>query len=459
LTAFRNMAQDLARSRASIEHLALHDPLTGLPNRVLLNDRLVRALAHAKRHGEPVALLCLDLDHFKHVNDAFGHPVGDTLLRRVAERMRGCLRQEDTAARIGGDEFVIIQGGDRQPECAAALAHRLIETLGAGYDIDGHQIAIGTSIGIALASGDGVGPDELLNRADRALYRAKAEGRGTYRSFDPDMDAQVQARRKLEIDLRRAQEAGEFELLYQPMVDLRSGEITAFEALLRWRHPTQGMVPPAEFVPLAEEIGLIAPISEWVLHQACAAAAGWPAGIRVAVNLSAVQFRSSGLLSAVTAALQASGLQPGRLELEITETVLLTDCEATLSCLRQLQSAGMRISMDDFGTGYSSLGYLRSFPFDRIKIDRSFVREMTTSADCRAIVRAVVGLGRSLGMAVTAEGVETREQLERLRAEHCNEVQGYYLSPPVPAGQIGVLLGARSRAEMRRPWLVPVAAV
>jgi predicted signal transduction protein with EAL and GGDEF domain len=307
----------------------------------------------------------------------------------------------------------------------------------------GHQVVVGASVGLALAPGDGGDPDELLKRADMALYRAKADGRGTFRSFEPGMDARLQARRLLELDLRKALAAGELELHYQPLVDLRTGAVSALEALLRWRHPARGLVPPGEFVPLAEEIGLIVPVGEWVLRRACADAAGWPGGVRVAVNLSAAQFRGRELVAAVVGALAAAGLAPARLELEITETVLLRDGEATLAMLRELRASGVRVAMDDFGTGYSSLGYLRSFPFDKIKIDRCFVRDLGASADCEAIVRAVTGLGGSLGIATTAEGVETEAQLARLRAEGCDEAQGFHLGRPVPAAEVAGLLTAR----------------
>ena len=387
-----------------------------------------------------MAVLCLDLDRFKPVNDTLGHPVGDALLRAVAARLLACVREGDTAARLGGDEFAVLQAGAGQPEAAGALARRLVEALSAPYEVLGHQVVVGASVGVALAPGDGRDPDELLKRADMALYRAKADGRGTFRSFEPGMDARLQARRLLELDLRKALAAGELELHYQPLVDLRTGAVSALEALLRWRHPARGLVPPGEFVPLAEEIGLIVPVGGWVLRRACADAAGWPGGVRVAVNLSAAQFRGRELVAAVVGALAAAGLAPARLELEITETVLLRDGEATLATLRELRALGVRIAMDDFGTGYSSLGYLRSFPFDKIKIDRCFVRDLGASADCEAIVRAVTGLGGSLGIATTAEGVETEEQLERLRAEGCDEAQGFHLGRPMPAADVRALL-------------------
>src|SRR3954447_19088175 len=454
---------DVTRYReaeAHIRHMAHHDALTGLANRALFRERLGRALAAARRRGGPVAVLCLDLDRFKPVNDTLGHPVGDALLRAVAARLLACVREGDTAARLGGDEFAALEAGAGQPEAAEALARRLVEALSAPYEVLGHQVVVGASVGVALAPGDGGDPDELLKRADMALYRAKADGRGTFRSFEPGTDARLQARRLLELDLRKALAAGELELHYQPLVDLRTGAVSALEALLRWRHPARGLVPPGEFVPLAEEVGLIVPVGEWVLARACADAAGWPGGGRGAVNLSAAQFRGRELVAAVVGALAAAGLAPARLELEITETVLLRDGEATLATLRELRALGVRIAMDDFGTGYSSLGYLRSFPSDKIKIDRCFVRDLGASADCEAIVRAVTGLGGSLGIATTAEGVETEEQLERLRAEGCDEAQGFHLGRPMPAAEVAAFLSARDADRPpERDWRGPLRAV
>jgi diguanylate cyclase (GGDEF)-like protein len=427
------------RAEAKIAHMAGHDALTDLPNRVLLREQLEQALARVHR-GESVAVLCLDLDRFKNVNDTLGHPMGDALLRGVSDRLQACVRPSDTVARLGGDEFAIIQVGAQQPSDATMLARRLIEAIGGLFDIDGHQVVIGTSIGIAVAPVDGDDPDQLLRNADMALYRAKSDGRGTYHFFHPQMDALMQARRVLELDLRKALAAGEFELYYQPLIDLASNEVDGFEALVRWNHPERGLVPPLDFIPLAEEIGLIIPIGDWVLRQACLEAMSWAPTLSIAVNLSPAQFKSRSLALSVVAALAASGLPARRLELEITETVLLQDSAATLEVLHQLRELGVRISMDDFGTGYSSLSYLRSFPFDKIKIDRSFVAELGQSNDCVAIVRAVTGLGSSLGMATTAEGVETEEQLDMLRAEGCTQVQGYLFSPPRPAAEIPRLL-------------------
>ncbi len=370
-----------------------------------------------------------------------GHPVGDALLQVVAERLGQHARETDTVARLGGDEFAIILEPIEKPTEAIRVANRVLGLFDAPFEVAGHQIVIGTSIGIAFAPEDGTDDDQLLKNADLALYRAKVDGRGVYRLFQPEMDAQMQARRLLELDLRKALRTGQFELFYQPLVDMRAGAVTGFEALLRWRHPERGLVAPGEFIPLAEEMGLIVPIGEWVLAEACATAAGWPGGMRVAVNLSPAQFKSCNLVTAVSRALRDAELRADRLELEITETVMLQDTEATLATLHQLHDLGAGIALDDFGTGYSSLSYLRRFPFDRIKIDQSFVRELGIRRDCGAIVRAVAGLSRDLGMATTVEGVETREQLALLRSAGCTEFQGYLFSPAVPGTDVADLVG------------------
>ena len=427
------------RAEARISHMARHDALTDLPNRMRLREVLSEALRRAGPGGN-VAVLCLDLDRFKHVNDSLGHPVGDGLLALVAERLRACIREGDCVARLGGDEFAVVQAGLDQPGGARRLARGIIEALSAPYEVAGHQIVVGTSIGIALGPQDGDDPDRLLKSADLALHRAKAAGGGGYGFFEPHMDAAMQARRALEVDLRQALGRGEFALHYQPLVNVRSARVTGFEALLRWHHPERGLISPAEFIPLAEEIGLIGPIGEWVLRQACGDAAAWPASMSVAVNLSPVQFRSRHLVTAVFSALASSHLPASRLELEITEAVMLDDTEATLATLHQLRGLGVRISMDDFGTGYSSLSYLRRFPFDKIKIDQSFIRDLPDCSDSVAIVRAVSGLGRSLGMTTTAEGVETPEQLAALEREGCDEVQGYLLGRPTPLGELSAFL-------------------
>ena len=430
---------DRRRAEAQIRHMARHDALTDLPNRILFKERVEDALKRMPR-GESLAVLCLDLDQFKAVNDTLGHPFGDTLLMQVADRLRATLRESDTVGRFGGDEFALARVGGAQPQDVTALAERLAETLSAPYEIDGHQALIGVSIGIAIAPADGGNPDQLLKNADMALYRAKADGRGTYRFFEPEMDARMQARRTLEFDLRRALIRHEFEVYYQPVVQVASSAIVGFEALVRWHHPTRGLVMPGEFIPLAEEIGLIVPLGEWVLRQACIEATSWPDDIKVAVNLSPAQFKTRKVLETVIAALAASKLSSRRLELEITEGVLLVDHEATLAVLHQLRGLGVKIAMDDFGTGYSSLSYLRSFPFDKIKIDSSFIRNIDDDESSLAIIRAVTGLSTSLGMATTAEGVETREQLDRVSAEGCAEVQGFLFSKAVPASELGDLL-------------------
>jgi diguanylate cyclase (GGDEF)-like protein len=439
LIDLQSQTSERARAEAQIAHMAHHDALTGLPNRVSFRKGMEAALARMKR-GQSHAILCLDLDRFKGVNDTLGHPIGDALLQAVAERLRECVRETDSIARLGGDEFAVVQIGENQPVGSTTLARRIIEALSAPYEIEGHQVVIGASVGISVAPNDGDDPDQLLKNADMALYRAKGDGRGTYRFFEPDMDARMQARRELEMDLRKAIANGELEVHYQPLVNIEKNKVSGFEALVRWKHPTRGMVSPAEFIPLAEEIGVINPLGEWVLNQACADAMKWPKTIKVAVNLSPVQFRSNTLVFEVVNALASSGLSPYRLELEVTETIMLQDTEGTLTTLHQLRELGVRISMDDFGTGYSSLSYLRKFPFDKIKIDQSFIRDLSDAEDTVAIVRAVTGLGESFGMTTTAEGVETEEQLKRLRAEGCTEVQGYLFSPPVPVRKLNALI-------------------
>jgi diguanylate cyclase (GGDEF)-like protein len=427
---------------ARIDHMARHDALTGLANRSSLRKEIERALRRTRR-GENFAVLSLDLDRFKQVNDTLGHPVGDALLRAVAQRLSETVREVDTVARLGGDEFAVVQTGVAQPMHAEALATRLMEVLGGPYSIDGHQAVVGLSIGIAL-SGSDVGPntvDLLLRRADLALYRAKQAG-GGWRWFTPEMEASARSWLTMELDLRAAQPGAQFELRYQPMISVRERRVNGFEALLRWHHPTRGLVPPNEFIPLAEEVGLIVPIGEWVLKTACRQAAAWQAWqpddqhMQIAVNVSAVQFGNPRFVESVQQALDESGLEAGRLELEITEGVLLHQSETTLAMLHRLRAMGVRISMDDFGTGYSSLGYLRRFPFDKIKIDQSFVRNLVDSDESNAIVRAVTALGASLRITTLAEGVETAAQLEHLVADGCDELQGFFFSPAVPADQV-----------------------
>jgi diguanylate cyclase (GGDEF)-like protein len=433
------------RAEQQIAHMARHDALTDLPNRVLLSERLSEALGVAAHHDEMLAVLYLDLDHFKGINDTLGHSVGDELLKAIAERLRNCVNENDTVARIGGDEFAIIQTNIENPSEAAMLARLICDTVKAPYDLNGHVVIADTSIGIAIAPNDGLDVDQLLKNADMALYGAKADGRGAYRFFEADMDARVKSRRSMELALRRALEIGEFELHYQPILDLDQDCVTCCEALLRWRHPERGMIPPGDFIPIAEEIGLIVPLGEWVLRQACLDAAAWPNDVRVAVNLSPSQLINQSLLSVVINALASSGLPAHRLELEITEAVLLQNTEATMATLHRLRELGMRISMDDFGTGYSSLSYLRSFPFDKIKIDRCFISGLPEADDARAIIRAVTGLAGSLRMTTTAEGVETKQQLEQVRLLGCTEIQGFVFSRPQPATDIARFLNPDRR--------------
>jgi diguanylate cyclase (GGDEF)-like protein len=427
------------QAEASIVFMAHHDALTKLPNRMLFRERVEQAIAMAGR-GTQFAVICLDLDNFKQINDTLGHPIGDGLLLAVADRLQSCVRDADTVARLGGDEFAIIQIGVRQPEDAEALASRLIAAFRQPFDVADHQIMSGASIGVTVVSGDSISFETLMRDADIALYLAKTEGRGTVRFFEPEMDARIHMRRVLELELQGAIARNEFELYYQPQIDLTSNKVSGFEALLRWHHPVRGLVSPLDFIPVAEETGMIGAIGEWVLRTACFEAENWPAGISVAVNLSPVQFKKGDLVAAVQAALAASGLRPDRLELEITESVFLRDTADTLRALHQLRSMGICIALDDFGTGYSSLSYLRSFPFAKIKIDKSFVRDLMTNNGSMSIIRAVTGLGQSLGMRTIAEGVETKEQLERLREEGCDEVQGFLFSRPRPAGEVPSLI-------------------
>jgi diguanylate cyclase (GGDEF)-like protein/PAS domain S-box-containing protein len=428
------------KAEARIAYMAHHDGLTDLPNREFFQERLGQSLTEAEGSRKRVAVLCVDLDLFKNVNDSFGHPMGDRLLRLVADRLRSQLHGSHLAARLGGDEFALILASDLTPNEISDFSTRLINVLSESYDIDGVEVVIGASIGIALSPSDGTTCEELMRNADMALYRAKSDGRGVHRFFEREMDLQAQKRRDMELDLRRAFAQGELELHYQPLVDIDADRISGFESLLRWRHPDKGMISPADFIPIAEDIGLIVPIGEWVLREACIEATKWPDNVKVAVNLSAVQFRNRNLVSAVISALAHSSLSPRRLELEITESVFLAETEANLAILHQLRQLGVGISMDDFGTGYSSLSYLRSFPFDKIKIDRSFVKDIAERPDCGAIVRAISGLGRSLNITTTAEGVETLEQLDWLRNEGCNEVQGFLFSAAKPAAEISALL-------------------
>jgi diguanylate cyclase (GGDEF)-like protein/PAS domain S-box-containing protein len=427
-------------AEARIAYMAHHDALTDLPNRVLFRQHMTSALEQRSRAGNLVGALCIDLDNFKLVNDTLGHPIGDRLLQAVAERIRHVTRQRDTAARLGGDEFAVLVREVKSPQELAVLAQRLIDVVSEPYVIEGHLLTVGTTIGIAVAPTDGEDADRLLRNADLALYRAKADGKSTFRFFEPDMDAHAQARRQLEIDLRSAVAAGALEVHYQPLVDLASREVVGFEALLRWPHPTRGYIPPSEFVPLAEETGLITPLGNFVLSRACADASAWPAHIKLAVNLSPMQFRVGNVLATVKDALAKSGLAAERLDLEITESVLLDRTDQVIAHLHALRALGVRISMDDFGTGYSSLSYLRSFPFDKIKIDRSFVRDLPSNKHTLAIVRAILGLASGLDMKVVAEGIETQADLACLAAEGCKEGQGFFFSEARPAADVIKLL-------------------
>ncbi|MFC4255724.1 EAL domain-containing protein [Altererythrobacter xixiisoli] len=423
--------------------LARRDPLTGLPNRAALREKIAETLKEACGEIGNVAILYVDLDRFKAINDSLGHAMGDALLQKVADRFRKVLHEGEFIARLGGDEFAIIQSGLPQPAAAEELSSRLVDLIARAYAINGHMLHIGASIGVAIYPGDGREAGALLRNADLALYRAKAEGRGSYRFYEPGMDERMQQRRAMEIDLRRALPLGQLHLVYQPKLNLQSNSLVGFEALIRWSHPQRGLVSPADFIPLAEEIGAIVNIGEWALREACRQAASWPKPVSVAVNLSPVQFRTGKILQTVSSALAYSRLEPSRLELEITEGALMEHSSAILGVLNGLRALGVRIAMDDFGTGYSSLGYLQKFPFDAIKIDRSFVRGIDTSAERRVIVRAITQLASALGMTTTAEGIETWAQLECVREEGCTDVQGYLTGRPLSREAARMLLDHR----------------
>ena len=431
---------DREELQARSQYLAYHDSLTGLGNRLLFKEQLDEALRDVSVTPHPLAVLFLDLDGFKAVNDTLGHSVGDLLLKSIASKLRDLLPSTDRIARLGGDEFAILQMSSPQPGSSTSLAERIIDIVAQSHNIDGHDVTVGASIGIAIARPGEMSTESLLKSADLAMYSAKSDGRGTFRIFDPQMDAVVQTRRSLERDMRTSLAQGGFELYYQPLVNLQTKRVTAFEALMRWNHRDRGAVPPSEFIPVAEDMGLIIQLGEWALRQACMEAAAWPEDIRVSVNLSPLQFAKGNLVSTVVSALASSGLSASRLELEITESVLLEKSERNIAILNQLRELGARISMDDFGTGYSSIGYLRSFPFDKIKIDQSFVRDLLVDEGSLAIVRAIASLGVSFGMTTTAEGVETEEQMRCLNLEGCVEVQGYLYSKPVPTTEIARVL-------------------
>jgi diguanylate cyclase (GGDEF)-like protein len=426
-------------AEARISHLARYDSLTGLPNRMFMREQMEKTLAAAS--NEPVAVMFVDLDQFKQVNDTLGHPRGDVLLRAVADRLRHLMRPSDIVARFGGDEFVIVQWPIAGSDEAAALARRVVAALSDTYEVDGHQVVIGASVGIAMSPRDATSPDHLLKIADMALYWAKADQRGTWRFFEPDMDIRAHARRTLELDLRNALANNSFQVFYQPLFDLRSKRISTCEALVRWPHPLRGMISPAEFIPVAEEMGLIVELGKWVLTEACRTCTTWPSDVRVAVNLSANQFRRGNVVETIKQALAETGLDPSRLEIEITESVLFQDTRATRAVLHELRDYGVRISLDDFGTGYSSLSYLQSLPLNKVKIDRSFLEGLETGQRSLVLLRGIARLSADLGLSVTVEGIETAEQLALIAAEDSvTEAQGWLFAPALPAREVGLLL-------------------
>jgi diguanylate cyclase (GGDEF)-like protein len=436
--------EDITRQKeaeARIEHMAHHDALTGLPNRLLFHAQLEHALRWRGR-DRGVSVLFIDLDNFKNINDTLGHQVGDSLLKTVASRLEGCIRAGDVVARLGGDEFVIVQTEVDDPADAANLATRVREAILDSCIIENHNIVVDASIGIALSPDDGTEPDELIKNADLALFGAKASGRGTYRFFEQAMDQRMLERHELELELRKALINGEFEVHFQPLVNLATDRIGCCEALLRWKHPERGYIPPDSFIHLAEETGLITRIGDWVIRNACHEAARWPQDVMLAINISPMQFRSENLINVVMHSLASSGLSPDRLELEITEAILLENTEATLATLDEFHRLGVRIAMDDFGTGYSSLSYLQKFPFDKIKIDGSFIQGLSESEGSAAIVRAVAGLAKSFSMTTTAEGVETAEQLRIVRELGCTEMQGHLFSKACTGEAVARLIEA-----------------
>ena len=438
-----------------ISRLAYYDSLTGLPNRAALREEVDCALTGARQREEAAALLCLDLDQFKSINDTLGHSIGDALLKSVAQRVRACARGRDIVARLGGDEFAIMQINPVLPADAMVLARQILDAFAVPFKVEHHDITISTCIGIAVAPTDGWDTDTLLKKADLALYAAKAEGVGTYRFFEPAMEAWANRRRSLEVGLRSAVENGEIEVVFQPLVDLRKGTIAACEALARWKSPEWGYVPPTEFIPVAEASGLIEPIGQCVLREALKQARTWPEDTVVAVNLSPVQFSSQRLLATVVAALAESGMPAHRLELEMTELVFIEGGEDVRTMLENLRTLGVRIALDDFGTGYSSLSYLRRFPFDKIKIDKSFIDDVTAQDESLAIIRAIVTLAEALGMSTVAEGVESEQQVARLRDVGCTHIQGFVFSPPRAAAEIAAMFARRQDWNGQRAEAVP----
>ena len=433
------MSAGIIEREHRITHLAFHDSLTGLPNRTYFRQQLDAGLIRAQKRDEGITILCLDLDGFKGVNDTLGHPVGDALLRRIGEVLSG-LAVDGVVSRLGGDEFAVILDDRGDADRPRALAQSILDQLRRPMVVDGHQIATGVSIGIAVGPNDGADADTLLKNADLALYRAKQDGRGVFRFFEPALDAAARKRRQLELDLREALHSGQFRLNFQPIFDLKRDRIGGFEALLRWEHPIRGNVPPIDFIPVAEDTGLIIAIGDWVMQEACRQATEWPDHVRVAVNVSPLQFRNSGFQNVIFQALSRSGLAPNRLEVEITESVFLEGETTVVNLLHQLRAMGVRVALDDFGTGYSSLSYLRSFPFDKIKIDKSFVNLVAQDDSSAAIVRAIVDLATALHMETTAEGVEDRDQLAQLRGQGCSSIQGYLFSRPVESDAVMAMI-------------------
>jgi diguanylate cyclase (GGDEF)-like protein len=440
------------RAEAKIAYMAHHDSLTDLPNRTAFKEQIEAALERAESTGETFGILCIDLDRFKEVNDIFGHSAGDALLCEVSRRLKAAA-EGVFLARLGGDEFILISTEGTQPATAAALAERLLNAAAEEVTVEGHHLKIGISIGVAIFPTDGNDETMLLGNADAALYRAKADGRGTIRFFEAEMDKRLRERRALQHDLRSAISRGEFILHYQPQARM-DGKIIGMEALTRWKHPSRGLVVPNIFIPIAEESSLIIEIGEWVLREACSEAVTWPRPLQVAVNLSPVQFRHGDLPTLVHSILLETGLSPSRLELEITESVLIGDLQRAVSILRRLKSLGVRIAMDDFGTGYSSLSYLQSFPFDKIKIDRTFISNLDRNPQSAAIIRAVIGLGRGLELPVVAEGVETKEQHAFLSRESCDEIQGFLVGRPQPIEEYAEMIGREPIAKQKRALAV-----
>jgi len=441
--SFNRMVDDIGERERQITHMALHDGLTGLANRTLLREHLAMTVARPSIDRKQ-ALFCLDLDNFKVVNDTLGHPTGDALLCEIARRLSD-FAGDGFVARLGGDEFALVIDDSQRP--LDRIAHELIQTVASPCIVNGHRIVPGTSVGISILGADGIDSVTLVKNADLALYRAKHDGRGGYRFFEAEMDAEAQKRRQMELDLHDAIAEGQLSLMFQPLFDLNQGRVSAFEALLRWHHPTRGLVSPVDFIPLAEDTGLIIPIGEWVIREACRVAKGWPDHVRVAVNVSPVQFRNPGLNTVILQALSETGLPPNRLELEITESLFIDNAETTLASLHSLRALGVRVALDDFGTGYSSLSYLRSFPFDKIKIDRSFIIDLLNSEGATAIIKSITTLAEALGMETTAEGVESAGQMDILREQGCSHIQGYYFSKPVTEDAVAAMLDGGAEAR------------